>query len=115
MTTLSIDANTIQQELNSVAAELQAYYVQKNGTTYTTEDLTKVLTNWLELSIEALVEDAMFHVVEGDRSYAFNRHAFEHEMERIVPVADSSAFSAGSVAHDNTALDKTNDTDAAAA
>jgi hypothetical protein len=36
--------------------------------------------------VEALVEDALFHTVEGDRAYAFNRRAFEVQLRKLQPV-----------------------------
>lgn len=86
MTTLFIDTDMVQSALKTAAIELQARFLQEEGETYRVEDLQQALNNWLELSIEALADDALFHAVEGDRSYAFNRDAFESQMKRIRPV-----------------------------
>ncbi len=86
MITPLVDQNTVQTALHTAAAELRAYYAHEYGETYRLEELQQVLQNWLELSIESLVEDALFHAVEGDRAYAFNRAAFEAQMQRIQPV-----------------------------
>ncbi|WAL60951.1 hypothetical protein [Thermocoleostomius sinensis] len=75
-----------QSALQDAAIELQAYFYQQEGEIYRVEDLQRALENWLELSMEALVEDALFHVVEGDRSSAFNRSAFESQMKRLRPL-----------------------------
>lgn len=90
MTPLYLNTEGIQQEISGAAQQLQAHFAHEEGLFYTLEDLEKALLGWLELSIEALVEDALFHTVEGDRSYAFNRHAFELQMKRIHPVEASS-------------------------
>jgi hypothetical protein len=76
----------IQEQLNSAATQVQAHIAQNDGTVYSVEDLQRALSAWLELSIEALVEDAMFHVVEGDRAQAFNRRAWELQLARLKPV-----------------------------
>lgn len=76
----------VKPQLNSVAAQLQERIALNEGTIYRLDDLQQALTNWLELSIEALVDDAMFHTIEGDRSQAFNRHAWENQLSRLEPV-----------------------------
>ncbi len=83
MTTLFIDTDAIQSTLKDAAIELQARYLQEEGEVYRLEDLQKALTHWLELSIETLAEEALFHVAEGDRTTAFNREGFELQMRRI--------------------------------
>lgn len=78
-----IDTEAVEATLNQTAIALQTHFVQETGEWYGAEDLQQALTQWLELSIEALAEDALFHAVEGDRAYAFNRRAFELQMQRI--------------------------------
>lgn len=86
MTTLFIDTDAIQSALQDAALELQARYQHEDGETYRLEDLQKALTHWLEVSIESLAEEALFHTAEGDRSCAFNRDAFELQMRRVKPI-----------------------------
>ena len=83
MTALFIDTDATQAALQSAAAELQARLVEESGEQYRLEDLHSALAHWLELSIESLVEDALFHALEGDRSYAFNRRAFEAQLYKL--------------------------------
>jgi hypothetical protein len=71
--------------LSEAASQLQAYFLREEGSEYAVADLEHVLDRWLELSMERLLEDVLFHVVEGDRAYAFNRRAFELQMEQIQP------------------------------
>jgi hypothetical protein len=71
--------------LSEAASQLQAYFLREEGSEYEVADLEHVLDRWLELSMERLLEDVLFHVVEGDRAYAFNRRAFELQMEQIQP------------------------------
>lgn len=85
-----INPEAVQTALNEAAIALQDRFILEEGDRYRVEDLQQALMQWLELSIEALVEDALFHTVEGDRAYAFNRRAFELQMRQIQPVpADS--------------------------
>ena len=83
MTALFIDTDATQTALHDAAAELQARLVEASGERYRVEDLQTALSHWLELSIESLVEDALFHALEGDRSYAFNRRAFETQLGKL--------------------------------
>jgi hypothetical protein len=81
-----IDTDATDTALNTAAIELQAYFAQTYGAQYRTEDLQTALTHWLELSIESLVEDVLFHTLEGDRAYAFNRQAFEKQIKKLKPI-----------------------------
>ncbi|MFM7426038.1 MAG: hypothetical protein ACKO7W_13780 [Elainella sp.] len=87
MTALFIDTDATQMALQAAAVELRARFVDEFGEDYRLEDLQAALSHWLELSIESLVEDALFHTVEGDRSHAFNRRAFEMQIRKLQPVA----------------------------
>jgi hypothetical protein len=82
--------------LSESASQLQAYFLREEGSEYAVADLERVLDRWLELSMERLLEDVLFHVVEGDRAYAFNRRAFELQMEQIQPQQQDSASESGS-------------------
>lgn len=86
MTALFVDTDSIQSALETAAIDLQAHFLHEEGETYRVEDLQRALENWLELSVESLVEDALFHAVEGDRSVAFNRSGFESQLRRVEPV-----------------------------
>lgn len=85
MTDLAIDTDAVQLALDEAAIELQTHFVEEYGERYAVEELQVALTRWLELSIEALVEDVVFHTVEGDRTYAFNRRAFEMQLQKSKP------------------------------
>lgn len=85
MTAPLIDPHTLQVALKTAALELQAHFAREEGELYRTEDLQQALTQWLELSIESLLEDALFHTVAGDRAYAFNRRAFELQLQKLQP------------------------------
>lgn len=86
-----LDTDALRSALKGAAIDLQAHFYQEDGDIYRVEDLQRALENWLELSIESLVDDALFHVIDGDRSSAFNRSAFEAQMKRIRPVEVSEA------------------------
>ena len=86
MATLYIDAEAVQQSLKQTAIALRTRYVHETGETYRVEELQQALTQWLELSIETLVDDALFHTAEGDRAYAFNRRAFELKLQQLQPI-----------------------------
>ncbi len=94
MAELLIDRETIQTDLKAAAAVLQAHYIREAGTVYQLADLERALTIWLELSVEALAQDAVFHVIEGDRTYAFNRPAFEQQLHQLEPIEEEVETSA---------------------
>jgi hypothetical protein len=77
----------VQDTLSDAASQLKNRFLREEGNTYAVEDLQKALGNWLQLSVESLLDDVLFHVVEGDRAYAFNRRAFEIEIQRLQPVS----------------------------
>ncbi|NJR57750.1 MAG: hypothetical protein HC769_02115 [Cyanobacteria bacterium CRU_2_1] len=83
MITTYINPQIMQLALKDMAVKLQAHFLHEEGEGYRVEDLQQALTRWLEASIDSLVEDALFHTVEGDRSCAFNRRVFEQQMKRI--------------------------------
>lgn len=85
----SIDSSTVQSALLDAAVQLQTHLAQEEGAVYRLEDLQRVLVRWLESSIESLVEDALFHTVEGDRAFAFNRRAFERQMQSLQPTSSA--------------------------
>lgn len=89
MMPLYIDTENVEQSLNAAATELQARFAQQ-GAIYQTEDIQKALVGWLELSIEELVSEALFHVAESDRSRAFNRQAFDLYLKRLQPTEELS-------------------------
>lgn len=88
-----IDTDATQYALETAAIELQARLAQEYGEQYRAEDLQTALTQWLELSIESLVEDVLFHTLEGERSYAFNRRGFEKQLKKLQPTP-AKAFKA---------------------
>ena len=80
-----VNDSTIEDTLNEAANQLKNHFIQEEGSAYSVADLRQALSNWLDLSVESLLDDILFHVVEGDRAYAFNRRAFEVEMQRLQP------------------------------
>lgn len=86
MTAPFIDTDAMQSAFQTAAAELEARFVEEYGERYRVEDLQAALTRWFELSIESLMEDVLFHTVDGDRAYAFNRRAFEMQLRKIQPI-----------------------------
>ncbi|NJO77094.1 MAG: hypothetical protein HC827_00285 [Cyanobacteria bacterium RM1_2_2] len=80
-----IDTDATHFALKNAAVELQERLAQEYGEQYRAEDLQIALTHWLELSIESLVDDVLFHTLEGDRSHAFNRRVFEKQLKKLQP------------------------------
>lgn len=67
--------------------------LRSEGLDYLPSEVAGAIADWLELSLEQLVDDALWHLVEGDRSYAFNRKAFEDSLDRAVRRRGNPALS----------------------
>jgi hypothetical protein len=78
-------SESVQESVVDAAEKAQAYLEQEKGVHYSVNDLKNVLVKWLELSIEQLAEEAMYHCLEGDRAYAFNRAGFTQALEKLSP------------------------------
>jgi hypothetical protein len=83
-------SDNVTDALESTAAQLQARFAQC-GDHYDTERIEEALRTWLELSIEQLADDALFHCVEGDSIRAFNRRAFTDELKKVQPMTLTTA------------------------
>lgn len=81
MTNIFISEQAIAA-LGAAALEIQQRLCAE-GRYLTPETIEKTLTLWLETSIEALAEEALWHCLEGDRTNAFNRRAFEDGLRRL--------------------------------
>lgn len=82
MMTLYVSELT-QEALAQAVIDAQAHLKQEEGQHYSAEVLRQALIFWLESSIEQLVEDAMFHLFQGDRLYAFNRNVFSNRLHQL--------------------------------
>jgi hypothetical protein len=89
-TTKLFTSDNVTEALQIAAAKLQARFAQ-GGEVYDVNEIHEKLCTWLELSVEQLADDALYHCVEGDSTYAFNRHAFTDEMKKIQPIAVKTA------------------------
>lgn len=76
----------VQDAIADAAEKAQVYLEQEKGIHYPVNDLKTVLVKWLELSVEQLAEEALYHCLEGDRAYAFNRCGFTQALEKLTPV-----------------------------
>lgn len=92
-----LDVDATKSALRFAAVALQARFLEEYGECYHLEEMQAALTRWLELSIESLVEDVLFHTVEGDRACAFNRRAFEAQLRKNSACRNSRPPSSGSI------------------
>ncbi|HEY9699664.1 MAG TPA: hypothetical protein V6D10_20555 [Trichocoleus sp.] len=85
----STDIYISQSTHNSIAdlaMQLQAHYAIESAAAYDARDLQQAVLKWLESSIESLVDDGMFHLVEGRRENAFNRSEFDRQLGKLQPI-----------------------------
>lgn len=76
-------SESVQDAIADAAEKAQAYLENEQGVHYSLNDLKNAFVKWLEISIEQLAEDAMYHCLEGDRSFAFNRQSFTTAVEKL--------------------------------
>lgn len=81
-------SDTAINSLNQAASHIQSELASQ-GEQYAIEDLNEVLKLWLEISIEQLCEDALYHCITGDRSFAFNQSGFETFLKKVKPQAEA--------------------------
>lgn len=78
-------SESVQSAVADAAEKAQAYLEHEQGVHYAVNDLKNAFIKWLEISIEQLTDDAMYHCLEGDRSLAFNRQSFTLALEKLTP------------------------------
>ena len=79
-------SSSVYTAIADAAVQLQLHYVINSGVTYDLHNLQTALVHYLEGSIESLVDDLMFHTVEGDRAHAFNRSEYERQLNNLQPL-----------------------------
>jgi uncharacterized protein (DUF2164 family) len=62
---------------------MQQWFEHEDQTRYELSNLQRVLTTWLEDSIEQLVADAFYHCCTGCTQYAFNRQGFQDALTHL--------------------------------
>lgn len=76
-------SDAVKQAIVDVSKQAQGYLEHEMGVHYSVNDLEKTFVSWLESSIEQLADDALYHCIEGDGSFAFNRHSFNSALEKL--------------------------------
>ena len=79
-------SQSTHSSIADLAMQLQLHYVINSGATYDVHDLQQAILQWLESSIESLVDDGMFHLVEGQKGFAFNRSEYERQLNKLQPL-----------------------------
>ncbi|HEY9663178.1 MAG TPA: hypothetical protein V6C65_32435 [Allocoleopsis sp.] len=83
-------SEAVQEAIAAAAPQAQVFLQQQEGSHYRLEDIQAALLKWLELSIEQLADEVLYHCLEGDRALAFNRVAFTQALQKF-PVAHTPA------------------------
>ncbi|MBD1912115.1 MULTISPECIES: hypothetical protein [unclassified Leptolyngbya] len=79
---LYINSARIRQAMTDALPDLKHNLRERWGEDpYTDPELMEAMQRWLELSIEALVNEMDYHLYSG--AYPFNRHDFEHALRAI--------------------------------
>jgi hypothetical protein len=90
---LPIVSDTAMNLLNDSAQQILAE-LAKRDEHYAIEDINGVLARWLELSIEQICSDALYHCVLGDRSYALNQKGFADLLKKVNTLVEFEAEAA---------------------
>lgn len=78
-------SDTVRQDIKDAVQKAQMYFEQQVGVHYSESDLEKAFVHWLESSIEQLADEAIYHCVEGDHSFVFNRPVFTSALAKLTP------------------------------
>ena len=76
-------SDTVLENLQQAAVSAQAWLQREKGEYYRVNDLKQAFVHWLELCLEQLAEEAMYHAFEGDRTFAVNRQDFQAQLEKL--------------------------------
>jgi hypothetical protein len=80
-TMLPTITDTAINALSEAATQIQAALAD-HGEHHEVEEINLILSHWLESSIESLCNDALYHCVTGDRTFAVNRVEFHKLLDR---------------------------------
>jgi hypothetical protein len=73
--------DTALNAISEAATQIQAALAERDDY-HEVEEISLILSHWLESSIESLCDDALYHCITGDRSFAVNRAGFESLLKR---------------------------------
>lgn len=74
--------SSVPMALHQAALEIQSWLEHNRSEHYKQSDLVDVLRNWLELQIESLAEEAIYHCVSGSSTHAIGRRTFEQLLNK---------------------------------
>lgn len=77
----------ILERLTEAAPYIQQWLANNRDEIYSTQQVEAALRVWLQRSVEGLVEDAIFHCVEGSSPFATGRNDFQLGLQRAA-IAD---------------------------
>jgi hypothetical protein len=86
-------SNDALNSLNDVSTEVQAALAERDEH-HSVDEINSVLSRWLDLCVESLCNDAVYHCVSGDRTYAFGRQEFEMLLKQKVRLLERDAATA---------------------
>ena len=68
--------------LRIAAPIIRQWLIDNDRLVYELSDIENVLVNWLELSIEEIATEALYHCLSGDTSQAIGRRTFKDLLGR---------------------------------
>lgn len=77
-----IDTSQAISPLRVAAPIIRQWLIDNDSLVYELSDIENVLVNWLELSIEELATEALYHCISGDTSQAIGRRTFKQLLDR---------------------------------
>lgn len=77
-----IDTSQAILPLRIAAPIIRQWLIDNDRLVYELSDIENVLVNWLELSIEEIATEALYHCLSGDTSQAIGRRTFKDLLGR---------------------------------
>ncbi len=77
-----VDHEAIAQALHDAAPYIREWLATNRDQLYSLTQIESALHCWAERSLAALIEECVFHCVEGSTPHAVGRHDFELGLAR---------------------------------
>ncbi|NEZ54313.1 hypothetical protein [Adonisia turfae] len=78
----NIDTSQAIAPLRLAAPLIRQWLIENDSLVYELSAIEDVLVNWLELSIEELATEALYHCLSGDTSQTIGRRTFKDLLDR---------------------------------
>ena len=78
----AVDTTQAISSMRAAAPLIRQWYIDNDRLIYELTDIESVLVEWLELTIEELATETLYHCLTGDSAYAVGRRNFKHFLDK---------------------------------